>query len=131
MSTKGTPKKHIDELHADHRLWINNMKFYLDELNIFEKRLGEIVTRNTKVEVTAKVEQFQNQFIRQREVAEQLISKCKDHEKFLVNQAKENPIAIDHVLFADHTKLSDEAETYDKVYQDLKKEYMKFLVEWM
>ena len=110
---------------------MNNMKFYLDELNIFENRLGELATRNTKIEVTAQIEHFQNQFIRQKEVAQQLISKCKDHDKFLANQAKAHPVAIDHVLFADHTKLHEETATYDKIYKALKKEYMKFLTKWM
>ena len=131
MSTKKAPRKHIDELHADHRLWTNNMKFYLDELTIFENRLGELVTKNTKLEVVSQIEHFQNQFILQKEVADQLIRKCKDHDKFLANQAKANPVAIDHVLFADHTKLHDETATYDKLYKTLKKDYMKFLRKWM
>ena len=131
MTIKSAPKKHIDELHADHRLWTSNMKFYRDELTIFENRLGELVTRNAKVEVTSQIEHFQNQFIRQREVAEEIMSKCGDHEKFLVNQAINHPVAIDHVLFADHTKLRDEAETFDKIYAELKSEFMDFLRKWM
>lgn len=131
MSTTAAPKKHIDELHFEHKVWVNNMKFYLDELVIFENRLSELVQRNSKTEVTAQIEHFQNQFIRQREVAQQLISKCNDHEKFLVNQAVEHPIAIDHVLFADHTKLRDEVTIYDKIYRELKTEFMAFIAKWM
>lgn len=131
MTTKAAPKKHIDELHFEHRLWMNNMRFYYDETKIFENRLEELVQRNTKIEVTAQIEHFQNQFIRQKEVAEQIISKCKDHDKFLANQAKDHPVAIDHVLFADHTKLRDEAETYEKIYSELKSEFTDFLRKWM
>jgi hypothetical protein len=131
MKATTAPRKHIDELHFEHRLWMNNMNFYRDEVTIFENRLGEIIQRNTKTEVTAQVEHFQNQFIRQREVAEELISKCKDHDKFLANQAKNHPIAIDHVLFADHTKLRDEVEMFDKIYRELKVEFMRFLQKWM
>lgn len=129
--TTRIPKKHIDELHFEHRVWVNNMKFYLDELLIFENRLSEISVRNTKMEVTSQIEHFQNQFVRQREVAQQLISKCNDHEKFLTNQSKEHPIAIDHVLFADHTKLRDEVTIYDKIYRELKRDFMNFLTRWM
>ncbi|MBI1287763.1 MAG: hypothetical protein GC178_09310 [Flavobacteriales bacterium] len=131
MTTTTAPKKHIDELHFEHRVWTNNMKFYLDELLIFENRLGELVQKNSKTEVTAQIEHFQNQFIRQREVAEELISKCGDHEKFLANQAKDHPIAIDHVLFADHTKLREEVNTYEKLYRELKDEFMAFVAKWM
>lgn len=106
-------------------------QFYYDELRTFESRLEELVTRNTKTEVTSQIEHFQNQFIRNKEVSEEIISKCKDHDKFLANQAKDHPIAIDHVLFADHTKLRDEVETFEKIYIDLKKEFMTFLRKWM
>lgn len=131
MTTRSIPRKHIDELHFEHKVWVSNMKFYLDELMIFENRLKEIIGRYTKVEVTSRVEHFQNQFIRQREVAQQLISKCNDHEKFLGNQAKDHPIAIDHVLFADHTRLRDEVTIYDKIYRELKTDFMNFLTRWM
>lgn len=131
MSTTATPKKHIDELHFEHNVWIKSMQFYYDELRTFESRLEELVTRNTKTEVTSQIEHFQNQFIRNKEVSEEIISKCKDHDKFLANQAKDHPIAIDHVLFADHTKLRDEVETFEKIYRDLKNEFMTFLRKWM
>lgn len=131
MSKTAVTKKHIDELHFEHRLWSNHMKFYKDELTIFEKRLEELVVRNTKTEVTSQIEHFQNQFIRQRDVAQRLISKCLDHDKFLSNQAKSNPIAIDHVLFVDHTQLRDDVETFEKIYSELKAEFMSFLRKWM
>jgi len=131
MTEKTAPKKHMDELHFEHKLWTSKMRFYMDEVSIFENRLSELVVRNTKVEVTSQIEHFQNQFIRQREVAAEIVSKCNDHEKFLVNQAKDHPIAIDHVFFADHTKLRDEAETFDKIFSELKGEFMSFLRKWM
>jgi len=131
MTTATKGKKHIDELHFEHNLWMSNMKFYRDEITVFENRLEELVQANTKIEVTSQIEHFQNQFIRQREVADELIGKCKDHDKFLAHQAMEHPIAIDHVLFADHTKLRDQVETYDKIYRELKWEFMAFLRKTM
>lgn len=131
MSTATKQRKHIDELHFEHNLWVMNMNFYRDEIRIFENRLSDLVQRNTKVEVTSQIEHFQNQFIRNREVAEEIISKCNDHDKFLANQAKDHPIAIDHVLFADHSKLRDEVETFDKIYRELKSEFLGFVRKWM
>ena len=131
MSATSTPKKHIDELHFEHNVWIKAMQFYYDEVTTFEHRLEELVQRNTKTEVTSQIEHFQNQFIRQKEVAQEIMSKCRDHDKFLANQAKDHPIAIDHVLFADHTKLRDEADTFEKIYRELKDEFMSFLRKWM
>lgn len=131
MSANKTAGKHIDELHFEHKLWTSKMNFYLDEISIFENRLSELVQRNTKVEVTSQIEHFQNQFIRQREVAQEVVSKSNDHEKFLVNYAKDNPVAIDHVFFADHTKLRDEVETFDKIFSELKKEFLAFVSKWL
>ena len=46
--TKTAPKKHIDELHFEHKLWTSKMRFYMDELSIFENRLSELFNGTQK-----------------------------------------------------------------------------------
>jgi len=49
--TSTAPKKHIDELHFEHKLWTSKMRFYMDELSIFENHLSELVQRNTQLSI--------------------------------------------------------------------------------
>ena len=60
MSTK---MKHIDDLHFEHQLWTSEAKFFVDELKIYQKRLGEVASKNSKEDVRKQIEHFQNQFI--------------------------------------------------------------------
>ena len=68
---------YITDLHYEHRLWINELKFYKEELVILQERLGEIVAKNTNNEVEAGVESFQNRFDLQRDHISELKHRIK------------------------------------------------------
>lgn len=129
MST--TKKKHIDELHFEHTLWINQLKFYKDELKIYQKRLGEIASKNNKPEVLAKIESFQNKFIRQNDIIDTLNHEINAHEAKLVAAAKANPTAIDHQLFDSHDGHIDQINIFVEIFNELKADYTRFSSEWM
>jgi hypothetical protein len=126
-----TGKKHIDDLHFEHQLWLSESKFFADELKIYRNRLEEVASRNSKPEVTKQIEHFQNQFIIQKEQLDIMNHDVNAHESELAKYAKANPIAIDHKLFDDHEKFSDRMATFKKIYGELKKEFTNFLVTWM
>ncbi len=132
MATATTAKRvHIADLHSDHVLWLNTLAFCKQEITILERRMEEIAARNTHTDVLAELEHFQNQYIRQREVIDELSHDLKEHEHLLAEEAKEHPIAIDHRLFADHTAQRDAMATFEKIYFELKAEFMHWLVKRM
>ncbi|MEI6508929.1 MAG: hypothetical protein WCO54_10615 [Bacteroidota bacterium] len=120
-------KKHISELHSEHFEWLDKLSFNKDEIQVFNKRLGEILKANNVREVAAQVEHFQNQFIRQREVIDELRHEIKQYENNLTKQVEANPVASDHRFTVDHPVLRDQMETYEKIYSDLKTEFNHFL----
>lgn len=133
MSTTTTPKAktHLADLHFDHMEWLNSLQFYKEEFSIFERRLEEIVRRNNKHEVLAELEQFQNQFIREKEVIDELRHDIKVHENFLAKESKEHPVAIDHRQFGDHKVLRDRFHTFEKIHGELRAEFRKWLAQRM
>jgi len=128
--TKET-RVHIADLHSDHRIWLNALAFYKQEAALLEERIAEIAQRNTAVEVRAEVEQFQNQYIRQKEVIDTLRNKINHHTDELAREYKDRPVAIDHRLFADHTAMRDEMDTFEKLYRELKEDLMRWLAKRM
>ena len=48
-------KKHLDDLHFEHQLWLSEAKFYADELKIYQKRLEEVSAKNSNSEVKMQV----------------------------------------------------------------------------
>lgn len=120
-------KEHMGELHAENVKWINSMKFYEDEIKVFTKRLEELVLVNTNHDLLAEVEHFQNQFIRQREVIDELKHEFRLEEQTFVDDVKTNPVAADHRLFPYHAEMRDRYETFEKIYLDLKKDFEHFV----
>lgn len=131
MSTVAENRVHLLDLHSDHELWLNTLRFCKDEIGIFEKRLEDIAKRNTGRDVMAELEHFQNQYIREREVIDELRHDIKQHENYLQQYASEHPVAIDHVLFKDHAGLRDRVNTFEKLYHELKAEFMRWLADRM
>ncbi len=131
MKVKETDHVYMKDLHFEHKLWLNELKFYKDELEIFEHRLDELVKRNTTKKILARLEQFQNKFIYQKDVIHELKHKVKTHEKQLTKFAKDHPIASDHQYFKDHTELRDEMREYKEIFSELKEAFMLYLSEWM
>lgn len=123
--------EYLSDLHFEHQLWNSRLDFYKDEVRIYENRLGEIANRYTGEEVLAQVEHFQNQFIRQRELIDELKHNVNNHEEALVDYAEANPVAVDHAKFRDHGSMREEMESFDKAYDELKKEFQRFSAKWM
>ncbi len=131
MSTTKEARVHISDLHSDHRIWQNALEFYKQEVGLLEDRIAEIAERNTAQDVRAEVEQFQNRYIRQKEVVDTLRNKINHHTDALAREYKDHPVAIDHRLFADHTGLREEMTTFEKLYRELKDELNRWLTKWM
>ena len=55
----------------------------------------------------------------------------KQHENSLENSPMEHPVAVDHVLFTDHSGLRDIALHTLKLYHELKAEFMRWLADRM
>jgi hypothetical protein len=119
--------KHINELHFEHQLWIKELKFYKDELVVFNKRLSEVADMYTNEAVIERLEQFLYQFILQDEVADALLFDLNGHEQFLADTAKENINMINHRVFSDHPELRERMDLFVKSYRELRKEYMQYL----
>jgi len=131
MTIAAENKVHMSDLHFELNLWLNEFKFYKDEIKIFNHRLEDIVSRNTHKEVMQQLEHFQNQYIRQAEVIDELRHEVKQHENILEKEVRDNPVAVDRRYFEDHTELREKADQFKKIYMELKVEFMRFLSEWM
>jgi len=120
-------KTHISNLHSEHTEWLNTLSFNKDEIQTFNSRLAEVIKANNAVDVAANVEHFQNQFIRQREVIDELRHEIKQYENSLIQQVEANPVASDHRIVVDHPALRDQMETFERIYGELKNEFNHFL----
>ncbi len=113
-------------LHFQHRLWQNELSFFQDELEIFQNGLGKLVTRTLDRDTLAKLEHFQNQFIRQKEVLDQLKRDIKVHDQQLARLLKKDgSTQVEDT--STHRDMDEKMASFRSIYHDLKVEFHKFM----
>lgn len=122
---------YLKNLHYDCRLWANELRFCKEEIAIFEARLGELVTKNTNKDMLAELEHFQNQFIRQNELIDELAHEIKLADAELAKFAQDHTTATDRIHMQDHPELREKMDMFRKRYADLKADFQRFSAKWM
>lgn len=122
-------QKTINELHEEHKTWLNKLLFYKDELKIMENRISEIVEKNTSATVRAHADHLNNQLIIQKEQIDILSHNIKSHELYLEGALHKN--ADTHEKFSDHNNHKEDIAVFEKIFKDLREELIDFLSKWM
>jgi len=117
---------YVKDLNFDHELWDNEMKFYRNELEIFEHRLEQDVVRLSDREGLRELEHFQNQFIRQNEVLDILNKKVRKNRKNIARNSVDGVVPTNHELMINYKSLRDEFEVFEKIYYNLKVKFLAF-----
>lgn len=122
----------IPKLHLEYRLWMNELAFYKEEICIFENHLEILVNKNSDVVARAQIEHFQNQFIREKEVIDELRHKLHISERQLAGFVKElSGLGLESIKMDNHCNLRDDMKTFRKIYTELKEEFRHFETIWM
>ncbi|RYY85649.1 MAG: hypothetical protein EOO15_16495 [Chitinophagaceae bacterium] len=125
------PTISVRSLHLEYQLWIHELNFAKEEICIFEKHLEPIVCNYTIQEVRGRAEQFQNKFIRHKEVVDELKHKLHGSELQLAAFVRDmNGMGIDSVKMDNHVKLRQDVFRFRELYTELKKEFRRFEADW-
>ena len=121
----------IINLHHEHTEWINKLNFYKDDLIVFNNRLSEIAAKNTKNDILAEVERFQNQFIIQNNNIDQIKHIINLDEDKIKKEVTKNPVEVDHRKVEDHAGERDLVDTFEKNFNEIRADFNKFAAKWM
>ena len=116
---------------TDHQEWLHAIDFYKSEFDILQKRLAEIVSKNTSHEALEGVEHFQNQFIVQRNNIDELRHNINEHTHKIKLDEEKHAGHIEETLAEEHEKLKDEFSVFEKVVKELRQEFNEYLMKWM
>jgi len=124
-----TDTSRISALHFEHQLWTNELRFFEDEINIYEGYLGDLVTQSNDKEMLAKLEHYQNQFIRQKEVLDGLNSDIHKHEQHLSQllQDQRDSNAGDDEK---HQAMAERIDRFKAIYGELKQNFLRFFASY-
>ncbi|GAB4091865.1 hypothetical protein [Flaviaesturariibacter terrae] len=125
------PTISVRGLHLEYQLWMNELDFAKEEIGIFEKHLEPIVCNYSDRNVCARAEQFQNKFIRHKEVVDELRHKLHGSEVQLATFVRDmSGMGIDSVKMDNHVKLRDDVYRFRELYTELKKDFRRFGADW-
>lgn len=118
-------------LHFEHKNWLNEIAFWMDEIKSFQNRMDEIEARWSDDMVLAELGQFQNQMIIHTSRIDQLRDEIRAHEHSIAENIDELHEAIDRVGFRYHLDMREKMDTERVMFHDLKKRFFSFLSKYM
>jgi hypothetical protein len=121
----------IYKQHEENVEWSNKLDFYKDEITILQNRLEEIAAKNNHKDVLALVEQFQNRLIIHRNTIDEIQHKINISEDKLHEKITKNPVAVDHQRAEYHQAEKEEIQIFEKVFNELREEFKRFVSKWM
>ncbi|MCX6206246.1 MAG: hypothetical protein NTZ19_08355 [Bacteroidetes bacterium] len=120
--------KSIRELHFDHELWLAEMTFWKQEIDVLDKYLAAVIVSLSDTDSRGEVDHYQNQFFIQRNFINSLKNDVKAQEK-LISQL-ENDISnrlLQKKKADDEYEIRDKMLTNEKLYNELKMSFKKWL----
>ena len=117
----------ISASHFEHTLWVNELRFFEDEIQIYEHQLERLVQKNDK-SFLPTLERFQNKFIRQREVLDELKHFIRLHEQRL-GWAVKNDDYNENAFTKDHEILKEKMNMFRELFGELKDNFYSFMIK--
>jgi hypothetical protein len=120
--------KSIRELHFDHELWLIEMAFWKQEIEVLDKYLAAVNASYSDTVVRAEVEHFQNQFIIQLNFINSLKNDVKAQESLITLLEQDiNNKKLQQKKADDEYDIRDRMLTNQKLYVELKQSFKKWL----
>lgn len=126
-----TKSAFIYDQHSENAEWVQKLDFYKVQVGSLQRRLEEISEKNSASDVLAEVEHFQNQFIVQRNNIDEIRHMVNENERELVAEINSNPVAVDHRKVEYHSKEKEAVDSFEKVFNDLHDDFIRFAAKWM
>lgn len=119
---------YTSDLNFNLEVWKRELKFHLSELDIFQKKLEEILTKESLGDAVKDLESFQNRIMLERKAIDKLIHRCRSKAGKL--HKAQNYKNIDGELQYEKRALHDDLKQYLKLHFEFKEDLMDFFLKW-
>ncbi|MCU0441064.1 MAG: hypothetical protein MUE96_01570 [Bacteroidia bacterium] len=114
-------------IEKEHLTWLKHIDFYKSQLQVMEKELQLFAKESSSKKVAPRIEQFQNQFIRQREVLDVLRHNIKQHENEIERMTR---FALEYLrdrVTKEHLVVRAEFRRYVELFIEMEQDFHDFL----
>ncbi len=119
---------YTSDLHFNVEIWKRELKFHRSELDIFQKKLEEILTKESLGEASKDLESFQNRIMLERKAIDKLIHRCRS--KIGTLHKADHYKNVDGELQYEKRALYDDLKQYLKLHYEFKEELMDFFLKY-
>ena len=118
---------YLSDLQFNIDTWKRELRFHYTEMDTFQEKLEEVVSRIDDPIALKKLEMFQNRITIEKDAISKLMHRCKNKALSIRNvDFKET---IDGRLQNEQYTLKDDMRTYIKLHYDLKEEMMDYFLD--
>ena len=118
---------YLSDLKFNIDTWKRELRFHFNEMDTFQEKLEEIVSRIEDPIALKKLEVFQNRIMIEKDAISKLLHRCRNKMANINNvDFNEN---IDGRLQNEQHTLKEDMRTYVKLHYDLKEELMDYFIE--
>lgn len=121
----------ITKMENLHDEALRGLNFYKEDIDILEKRLVEVAAKNSSFEARQDIEHFQNQFVVQQNNIRDLKHKIKNHVHELSIQSEGHGGRVETEKLGIEKELAGEYQELEKVINEIRHEFNRFLSKWM
>lgn len=114
-------------LETEHIKWLKSLELYKQQLAVMEQEMIQFVASRPPRTISPRIEQFQNQFIRQREVLDTLRHNIKAHENEIERMTN---FALEYLrdrVTREHIKLKSEYKRFVELFMEMEQDFQDFL----
>ena len=120
---------YLSDLKFNLETWRRELKFHFNEMDSFQEKLEEIVSREFNPKALKPLESFQNRIMIEKNVISKLSHRCKN-KMANINRVNYNE-DIDGRLQYEQNTLRDDMKTYIRLHYELKEDMMNYFLMWL
>lgn len=113
----------IEHFQEELQSWKRELSSSKEEIKSFEKELAGLASHSHNRDIFPHIEHFQNNFIRQKEVIDELRHDLPDSTRRLESIFYSSSNGGDHDVQAE---LADRMDMFRKLYQELREKFQQF-----
>jgi len=120
---------YLSDLKFNLETWRRELKFHYNEMDTFQEKLEEIVSREYNPKALKPLESFQNRIMIEKNAISKLAHRCKNKMSNInrVNYGED----IDGRLQYEQNTLRDDMKTYIRLHYELKEDMMNYFLMWL
>ena len=113
----------IEQFQEELQSWKRELSSSKEEIKSFEKELAGLAAHSHNRDIFPHIEHFQNNFIRQKEVIDELRHDLPDSPRRLESIFYSASNGGEHDI---HAELNDRMDMFRKLYQELREKFQRF-----